>query len=128
MSYMSLRHPSALTKKPNSYEDVLASPQVASATTVLECARRADGGAALLVASQDFLEKKGLDPNTGVVIVGGGEGSGPLYPPLEISEDLFSCEQAAKVAYQEAQLSVRDIDFFGLYDCFPICLIRAIEG
>ncbi|KAJ3221674.1 hypothetical protein HDU81_010393, partial [Chytriomyces hyalinus] len=23
---------------------------------------------------------------------------------------------------------VRDIDFFGLYDCFPICLIRAVEA
>jgi acetyl-CoA acetyltransferase len=25
-------------------------------------------------------------------------------------------------------LTVKDIDFFGLYDCFPICLIRAIEA
>ena len=23
---------------------------------------------------------------------------------------------------------VRDIDFFGLYDCYPVCLIRAIEA
>ncbi len=30
--------------------------------------------------------------------------------------------------YGEAQLGVVDIDFFGLYDCFPICFIRAIEA
>jgi hypothetical protein len=23
---------------------------------------------------------------------------------------------------------VSDIDFFGLYDCFPICFIRAVEA
>ena len=56
--------------------------------------------------------------------------SGPLYPPNnsdDINEDLFSCESACDFAYEEAQLGVDDIDFFGLYDCFPICLIRAIE-
>ncbi len=31
-------------------------------------------------------------------------------------------------AFDEAQLNVKDIDFFGLYDCFPICLLRAVEA
>jgi acetyl-CoA acetyltransferase len=131
MSLMAIRHPDALTKIPRSLEQVLESDLVAPVTTVLECARRADGAAALLVASSSFMEKKGLCRNTGVVIVSGGEASGPLYPPnqlRDISEIAFSCEEAASIAYEEAQLSVRDIDFFGLYDCFPICLIRAIEA
>lgn len=33
-----------------------------------------------------------------------------------------------KYAFEESNVSPKDIDFFGLYDCFPICLIRAIEG
>lgn len=41
---------------------------------------------------------------------------------------MFSCEDACRLAYDEAQLGVDDIDFFGLYDCFPICLLRAIEA
>lgn len=54
--------------------------------------------------------------------------SGPLYPTADITETMFSCEEACMIAYDEAQLGPSDIDFFGLYDCFPICLIRAIEA
>ena len=63
---------------------------------------------------------------------------------------MFSCDDAAKsgmqpnftaafqyyvsfsfcsfAAYAQAHLGPSDIDFFGLYDCFPICFIRAVEG
>ena len=41
---------------------------------------------------------------------------------------MFSCETAARRAYQSSGLSVADIDFFGLYDCFPVCFIRAVEA
>ncbi len=95
MSIMATQHPLALTKEPRTIEQVLASPAVASVTALLECARRADGGAALLIASAHFLERKGLPAHTGAVIIGGGEASGPLYPPAlkDMSEDMFSCEE-----------------------------------
>ncbi|KAJ3067527.1 hypothetical protein HDU98_009245 [Podochytrium sp. JEL0797] len=130
MSIMASRHPLALTRAPRTIQDVLDSPHVAPVTSVLECARRADGGAALLIASTRFMERMGMDKKLGVVVVGGGEASGPLYPPPvdQISEHMFSCEEAAGQAYDEAQVGVSDIDFFGLYDCFPICLIRAVEA
>ena len=57
-----------------------------------------------------------------------GEASGPLYPPKVIDDTMFSCEHAVHTAYDAAQLSTSDIQFFGLYDCFPICLIRAVEA
>ncbi|ETV94361.1 hypothetical protein H310_12001 [Aphanomyces invadans] len=130
MSIMAAQHPLALTKAPRTIEEVLDSPPVASVTNLLECARRADGGAALLVASTRFMERKGIAAGTGAVIIGGGEASGPLYPPAldDIDENMFSCEQATLQAYEEANISVRDIDFFGLYDCYPVCLIRAVEA
>jgi hypothetical protein len=45
-----------------------------------------------------------------------------LSLPLSLSLSL------SLLRYTKAQLGVGDIDFFGLYDCFPICLIRAIEA
>jgi len=48
------------------------------------------------------------------VLIGSGEASGPLYPFEEINEHMFSCEQACDFAYEEAQLSYQDVDFFGL--------------
>ena len=56
------------------------------------------------------------------------QASGPLYPPPRISDEVFSCEHAAASAYSEAQLLPSDIDWFGLYDCFPICYVRALEA
>eukprot|EP01098_Paradermamoeba_levis_P010987 TRINITY_DN4652_c0_g1_i1.p1 TRINITY_DN4652_c0_g1~~TRINITY_DN4652_c0_g1_i1.p1 ORF type:complete len:402 (-),score=103.02 TRINITY_DN4652_c0_g1_i1:250-1455(-) len=128
MSHQATRHPMALTKKISSVQDVLNSAPVAPVTSTLECARRADGGAAIIVASSHYLARNGFAPEEGVVVLGGGEGSGPLFPPPIIDEDMFSCEEAAKFAFEEAHMGVSEIDFFGLYDCFPICLIRAIEA
>jgi acetyl-CoA acetyltransferase len=127
MSRQAARHPDALTRTPHTLEQVLSARSVAPVTGLLECARRADGGAAVVVASDRFLERAGRAGRT-IAVRGGGEGSGPLYPPPVIDEDMFSCEEACARAYAEAGLGVADIDFFGLYDCFPICLIRAVEA
>lgn len=127
MSRMAARHPDSLCRTPHTLEGVLSSAPVAPVTTTLECARRSDGGAAIIVASDRFLDRIGYR-RPSVTVVGGGEGSGPLYPPPVIDEDMFSCEEACDAAYTEAGMTVKDIDFFGLYDCFPICLVRAVEA
>lgn len=126
MSMQAVKHPFALTKRPYTLEDVLSSKPIGRATNLLECARRADGGAAIIVASKSFVEANGL--KMGPRIIGGGEASGPLFPPKVIDEEMFSCEEAVRRAYDKAQCGVQDIDFFGLYDCFPICFIRALEA
>jgi acetyl-CoA acetyltransferase len=54
--------------------------------------------------------------------------SGPLYPPPIIDEVSFSCEEAATKAFTSTNIRPDEIDFFGLYDCFPICLLRALEA
>ncbi|MCU0693507.1 MAG: thiolase family protein [Polyangiaceae bacterium] len=127
MSRQAARHPLALTRTPHTLDKVLASTQVSPVTNLLECARRADGGAAIVVASSRFLKQNGIKKPAARVL-GGGEGSGPLYPPPVIDEDMFSCEEACRTAYHASQLSADNIDFFGLYDCYPICLVRAVEA
>ena len=128
MSRNASKHPYALTKKEHTLEEILSSPPIGQVTNLLECARRADGAAAIIIASSRWLARNGYSPNEGIAILGGGERSGPLYPPPIIDEDMFSCEEACNIAMTEAQLGVNDIDFFGLYDCFPICFIRALEA
>jgi len=129
MSRQAVRHPYAMTKSAHTLHNILESKKIASVTNLLECARRADGGAAFIVASSNFIRRNGyFNGNKGVVILGGGEASGPLYPPKVIDEEMFSCEEAANYAYVESQMYCDDIDWFGLYDCFPVCLIRAVEA
>lgn len=128
MSRQAARHPLALTKRPHTLREVLDARSVAPVTTLLECARRADGGAAVIVCSTRFLAESGALERDCPVILAGGEASGPLYPPAVIDEEMFSCEQAATQAYNAAQLGPADISYWGLYDCYPICFVRAVEA
>jgi len=110
-------------------DEVQASRPITPNISLLECARRADGAGCLIVASDTYLKDRGLYTPGMPIVIGEGEGSAPLYPALEIKDDSFSSQNAMDQAYASAgNLTARDIDFFGLYDCFPICLIRAIEA
>jgi len=134
MSHFGIKHPSSMMygKEPETLDNVLNSRKIAPITNLLECARRADGGAAVIVASTGYVKQVAKEePDVDVMILGGGEASGPLYPPRnrdEICDEIFSCEMAATVAFRESNLETKDIDWFGLYDCFPITLIRALES
>jgi acetyl-CoA acetyltransferase len=110
--------------------EVRASPLVTNNISQMECARRADGAACLILASNQVLQERNLWKAGIPVVIGGGQASGPLYPPQNITDYTYmSCKQAMDQAYASAgDLSVNDIQYFGLYDCFPICLIRAIEA
>lgn len=112
---------------PYTLAELEAADAVTDLISVKECAWRADGAACLIVASEDFVQKRRRQENV-VVIAGGGEGSGPLYPQADIKEAHFGTKRAMDDAYSRAGLKVQDMDFFGLYDCFPICLLRAIEA
>ena len=128
MSYQASKHPDSLTKIPYSLDQVLSSPQVCKVTGLLECARRADGAAVVLIASSKFIHDHNLDISYCPKILGGGEVSSALYPPETLHDDLFNCHIAVEHAFREANLTTQDIQFYGLYDCFPICLIKAIEA
>ncbi|CAE7497345.1 unnamed protein product, partial [Symbiodinium sp. CCMP2456] len=119
MSRQAARHPLALTRMPRTLEEVLNSRKIAPATNLLECARRADGGAAIIVANSAFMDEhlghdavsspdgvvgERLGPmgaTGGIVVLGGGEASGPLFPPPQIDDRVFSCEAAARAAFSE---------------------------
>ncbi len=130
MSEQARHHPDSLNfeKTPLTLEQVLSSARIASMTNLYECARRTDGGAACVLASESYLKRHGRLQKEHVRVVSGAEASGPIYPPAIIDETMFSCEEAMAVAYHNAGLKTSDIDFFGLYDCFPVCLLRSIEA
>lgn len=70
MSQQAIRNPNAMTKEARNLNEVLKSQSVGKVTNVLECARRADGGAAIVLASSRWLEKMGR--SGGVTVLGGG--------------------------------------------------------
>lgn len=125
MSRQALRHPAAMNQKELTVEKVLSSKQVASVTNVLECARPADGAGALILVAENLARGLRQKP---VFVISGGEGVGPVHLPSEISEDMFSAKRAVSLALAEAEISkIHSIDYFGIYDCFPICFIKFLE-
>lgn len=136
MSAMAARHPDAMCKKPYTLEEVLQARPIAPVTNLPECARRADGAVALVLARDDYYRAHVASASPGETsrpyVIGVGEASGPLYPPAnmdDITPETFSCHRAMALAYEAAGgLSAADIGFFGLYDCFPICFLRALEA
>ena len=127
MSRQAALHPDAMNRKVLTVEDVLASPRVESVTNRLECARPTDGAGAVILVSgrqaKNFQHKS-------ISIEGSGEGAGPPYTPKNVSEDMFSAGRAAKAALKEAGISdvQEEIDFWGIYDCFPVCFIKFAES
>ena len=86
------RHPGYTT-----LQEVREAPSVTPNISLLECARRANGAACLVLASNRFLARQGLYREGLPTVVSGGESSGPLYPHPQyqrINEAYLSCEQA----------------------------------
>lgn len=110
-------------------DSILSSKPVTSYLTQKECARRSDTGVALLVVSDAFMQHRPILKQRAVEIVGSGLGSGPLYTTdrQPMDKNRFSLAFAAKTALAEAKLSISEIDWYGLYDCFPVCFIKAME-
>lgn len=127
---MASRHPAAVATGDATVDAVLATPPVAEATTVAECAVRCDGGGALIVASEALAATfAGRIP-----VLGTGEASmAPDDPPATLDEVVDSVRRAAYAARAEAGVERRwrtadIVGWAGVYDCFPVSFLAALEG
>jgi len=52
-------------------------------------------------------------------------------PPTPVEDSTYaSAAQAAAAAYKQAGLArgAQEVDYFSLYDCFPVCFIRCVAA
>ena len=124
MSRQGIRHPQAMNHKEFTLDEVVNSKRVSDISTMLECARPADGGGAIIVTDAERVKDVKQKP---VYILGGGEAAGLEFMPKTISEEMFPARRAVQLAFREAGLTVSNIRSFGIYDCFPICFLKCIE-
>lgn len=117
---------------PITMNDVLTSPMVAEPLTLMDCSPISDGAAAVIVASESWINKnRNLIPNIDektVWVLGSGQASDTLalHDRKSLTE-LMATQFAAKEAYAEAGLSAKDIDMLELHDCFSINGLIALE-
>lgn len=119
-------NPYAQFRAETSIDEVLASRMIADPLTLLQCCARADGAAAVVVASEAVARRQ--KDRQSVRILASAQCSGkykPGYRDMTVPEITERC--AAK-AYAEADVDPTDIDFAEVHDAFSIAELLYYEA
>ena len=110
-----------------SEEAVLRSAMVAEPLKLLDCSPVTDGAAAVVIASERFARRKGVN-GRGIKVMASKLASESLsLLKREKLTEIDSTKRAAAGAYQQASLGPGEIDLAEVHDCFTIAEILAVE-
>jgi acetyl-CoA C-acetyltransferase len=118
-------NPYAQYQSPISLESVLKATMVAYPLGLMDCSPVSDGAASIVLCAAEKARKFTDKP---VKIIASGQASDTLA--LHGRRDICTLDatvHAAKMAYGQAGISAKDIDFAEVHDCFTIAEICAIE-
>jgi len=118
-------NPKAQFQKPITLEQVLASPYVADPLKLYDCCPFSDGGAAVVLASEEVARRH---PRAIWVLATAAASDSMLLHDKRDLARVPATERAAAAAYRQAGLGPTDIDVVELHDCFTIAEIVATEG
>ncbi len=120
------RNPNAHFQKGATLEQVLCSRMIASPLRLYMCSPITDGGAAVILASEerarDLTERPVWIRGTGQALDG--------FTLSSLPEDYAhwpAMKRAAEVAYRMAGIGPRDVDLAEVHDCFAIAEVIAYE-
>jgi acetyl-CoA C-acetyltransferase len=118
-------NPKAQFQKEITLETVMKSPRIADPLKLYDCCPFTDGGAAIVLASEEIARKS----KRSVWVLGSAAASDSmlLHDKRDLSR-VLATERAAAAAYAQASVSPADIDVVELHDCFTIAEIVATEG
>jgi acetyl-CoA C-acetyltransferase len=106
-------------------DDVIKSSPVADPLQLLDCSPISDGAACVLLSSAETAKRY---TDTPIMIEACTQASGTLS--LFDRRDICTVDatvEAARQAYRDAKVSVKDIDVVEVHDCFTIAEILALE-
>jgi len=117
----SVNNPYSQFQDEYSLEDILNAPMVYEPLTKLQCCPTSDGGAAAILASEDFVEKHGLQAQA-VEIAGMAMATDTPSSFSEKSDIKLvgwdMSRAAAQKAYEQSGLGPEDAQVVELHDCF----------
>ncbi|MET8559260.1 acetyl-CoA acetyltransferase [Streptomyces flaveolus] len=117
-------NPGAMFRTPVTVDDVLSGPLIADPFTKLHCCPRSDGGAAVLLAAEEYVPDCRTAP---VWVLGTGEhvshAAMSEWPDFTVSPAAVS----GRLAFGRAGVSPADIDFAEIYDAFTYMTLVTLE-
>jgi sterol carrier protein 2 len=102
-------------------EQILAAPMIHEPLTKLQCCPTSDGGAAVVIVSQEFLDARPHLKDQAILIAGQclATDAPSLFDRSAISLVGFEMTQrAARTALTEAGVNAKDVKLCELHDCF----------
>lgn len=117
-------NPGAMYRDPITVDDVLSGPMIADPFTKLHCCLRSDGGAAVLLAAEEYVQDSRSSP---VWVLGTGEHVS--HASLSEWED-FTVSPAAVsggLAFARAGVRPEEMDFAEIYDAFTYMTLVTLE-
>ncbi|MDX3616252.1 thiolase C-terminal domain-containing protein [Streptomyces europaeiscabiei] len=115
----------AMLRTPITVDDVLSSTPIADPFTKLHCCIRSDGGAAILLAAEEYV--RDCRPATPVWILGTGEYASHTtmseWPDFTVSPAAVS----GRLAFERAGVRPAEIDFAEIYDAFTYMTLVTLE-
>ena len=120
-----VHNPKAQFRKEITLETVLRSPYVADPLKLFDCCPFTDGGAAVVLASEEVARRH----KRSIWVLGSAAASDTMF--IHEKRDLSrvtATERAALGAYRQAGKGPQDVDVVELHDCFTIAEIVATEG
>jgi acetyl-CoA C-acetyltransferase len=118
-------NPKAQFQREISVETVLKSPYVADPLKLYDCCPFTDGGAAIVLAAEDFAKTRKRP--IWVLATAAASDTMFLHEKSDLSR-VSATERAALAAYRQAGKTAADVDVVELHDCFTIAEIVATEG
>lgn len=117
-------NPEAMFRTPITVDEVLSGPMIADPFTKLHCCIRSDGGAALLLAAEDYVPDCRTTP---VWVLGTGEhlshATMSEWPDFTVSPAAVS----GRLAFERAGVTPAEMDFAEIYDAFTYMTLVTLE-
>jgi acetyl-CoA acetyltransferase len=126
----SVNNPYSQFQDEYSLEDILAAPMVYDPLTKLQCCPTSDGGAAAVLASEDFVRANGLEDKA--IEIAGIAMTTDFASTFEGSDMKLAgfdlTQAAARQVYEESGLGPEDVQVVELHDCFSANEMITYEG
>jgi len=112
-------NPIAQRKRARSLDEVMGETPLAGVLTRLQCCPIGEGAAAVLVASEDAIDRLALDRSRAIPVLASVTRTERVYPPGR-DHDAELTSETGRLAFEQAGIGPRDVDVLEVHDAFSI--------
>ncbi len=119
-------NPNAQRRKPRTLQQVMEPPQISGVLTRLQCTPIGEGAAATVIASEDAIERLGLDTDRCIRVLASAARSETIHDGQNI--DAALTRETTTRALTDAAVEPADLDVVELHDAFSVEELLYVEA